>query len=156
MEPGRARAADGSIGVAQRTNTMPLLPEDQVSWLPVDLCGTAGAQAGLEILGSSDRGEQAVFNVNNPTRISPWRGDFLPASVAAGVDWQGVAPHEWVDNLKDYAKTYGDEAAEKNLAVKLLDFSERLYGGSSGGAATRSMNVVNSQRSWLVFDSTKA
>lgn len=122
---------------AIQTGTMPVLPADLVSWLPVDVC----ARVVLEILASS--GEGSVFNVLNPTCLS-WKREFLPALNAAGVACRGVTPKEWVVGLREHAERQAG-AAELNPAVRLLDFWEQVYGRDNERLVAE-----------LVFDSTQA
>lgn len=64
--------------------------------------------------------EPYVFNVVNPCTFA-WTEDFLPALRASGLQFETVAPKEWVRRLWD-----GERDAERNPSVKLLGFWEEM------------------------------
>ncbi|CAN8097610.1 unnamed protein product [Discula destructiva] len=134
------------------TRTMPLLPADLVSWLPVDVCARVALEIMAVVPSQARDAAASVFNVTNTARVS-WRDGFLPALNAAGVECTGVAPREWVAGLRAFAETH-EGAAEVNPAIRLLQFWERLYGNDAVVAATGERQRAPS--TGLVFDPTHA
>jgi thioester reductase-like protein len=129
---------------SQTLGVLPALDETP-SWLPVD----KSAQAVLELSGLSQftsqtaayfqpqDGPNIVYHVQNPHTVR-WTEDVLPGLSAAGLNFDIVGQREWVQRLRN-----GEQDAEKNPTVKLLDFFAGKYDNDSPG------------RSGLVFETKR-
>ena len=117
-EHGVWNATEGIPLMIQTALTVGALPrlEEMASWLPVDVI----AQAVAEISLSEAQG--SVFtNVTNP-KYFHWTNDLLPALRAAGLEFEEVAPKEWIRRLR---ASHPDP--EVNPPIKLVDFFASKY-----------------------------
>ena len=119
------------------TDALPALEGESCAWLPVDTVAAAVLDiAGLDGAGHSrdaqvvDQEDEGggVYNLVNH-RAFPWAEELLPALREAGFEFETVETREWLGRL-----TQSEPDADKNPAVKLLDFWTEKYGGSSAAA----------------------
>ncbi|CAG8371628.1 unnamed protein product [Penicillium salamii] len=112
---------------ALTTGALPELNE-RPSWLPVDQCGLAISDIAMKASASED--PNLVYHLVNPYAFS-WKDDLLPALKRGSAlpDFEVVSPQEWLRRLAD-----SDQDPEKNPSIKLIDFWQSKYSGSSQSA----------------------
>jgi len=74
---------------------------------------------------ASKSDKRLVYNVLNPETFS-WSQELLPALRAAGLNFEVVAPQEWVRRLQT-----GDQDPGRNPPVKLAGYFAQKYGSES-------------------------
>ena len=125
--------ADTEHGIWNATEAMPLMMQTALtvgalprlaetpSWLPVDVV----AQTAIDI-SLSDAAGGLVANVVNPQNFS-WTADLLPALRVAGLEFEEVAPSEWIRRLR-----VSDPDPTVNPPIKLVDFFASKYDDDNG------------------------
>ena len=108
---------------AHTVGCLPRLPED-LAWLPVDTVARAVVEisfAGAAAAGQEEEEEAVVANVVN-ARTFHWTRDLLPALRRAGLQFDEVAPREWIRRLRA-----SEPDPQKNPPIKLVDFLASKY-----------------------------
>ncbi|KAK5209187.1 hypothetical protein LTR47_004896 [Exophiala xenobiotica] len=135
-------AAPLMIRSALTLGCLPVL-DMKCSWIPVDCL----ASAIVDLTTFTCREElEFVYNMCNPNTFS-WTEDFLPALANAGLEFEKVSFIEWLARLKSYDATHSVEEATTNCpAVKLIDFWEQAYGGTTQRPNNLEFTTHNAQR----------
>ena len=119
--------ADTIHGVWNATEAIPLMMQSAITigalpkirenplWLPVDVVARGIVEISTSTAGST------FANITNPQAFS-WTEDLLPALREAGLEFEAVAPREWVQRLRE---SNPDPAA--NPPIKLVDFFASKY-----------------------------
>ena len=117
---------------ARTVGALPALPE-RLRWLPVDVVARGVAEIALApvpvaaaAVDGASPGRFFVANVVN-SRSFGWTEDLLPALRAAGLEFNVVAPREWVRRLRA-----SDRDPVANAPIKLVDFFARKYDHDHG------------------------
>ncbi|KAF2195783.1 acetyl-CoA synthetase-like protein [Zopfia rhizophila CBS 207.26] len=137
-------------------NSIGVLPalDENLSWIPVDVCARAVLELTKLIPGSDDSDPasqhtdpEMVYHVIN-TNTFHWTRDLLPALKASSPSFEVLPQREWIKRLKE-----GDQDPEKNPTIKLLGFFEDKYDNDKPGRAgldfrtARTGNVSEAVRS---------
>ncbi|PWY67834.1 NRPS-like enzyme [Aspergillus eucalypticola CBS 122712] len=96
----------------QTAETIHALPQldDLLSWTPVDVVATSV----IDLTMASRAGE--VVNLTNPL-LSHWTRDLLPLLRQAGLEFEELSRHEWLQRLRE-----SNQDPNVNPPIKLLEF----------------------------------
>lgn len=111
------------LSSVKATGCLPALPDEPLSWLPVDVAASALIQ-GVQV---ENGNVVSVLHVVNEHRQPDWES--LLVWLSASVSFQQLAPSEWVVELERLSRRSADHPA-----LQLLDHWHRLY---SRGADTK-------------------
>ncbi|PQE04896.1 NRPS-like enzyme protein [Rutstroemia sp. NJR-2017a BBW] len=130
----RQIVGDAKFGIWNDTEAIPLifrsaltlkvLPELDMtcSWLPVDTLAKV-----IMDLTFLPRTPELIYNIRSPHTFS-WTRDLLPKLNSCGLEFKAVSPSVWLAQIRSAARLAN---ADRNPAVKLLEYYERSYGESA-------------------------
>ncbi|KPI37785.1 Linear gramicidin synthase subunit D [Cyphellophora attinorum] len=141
--------------LAKGVDCLPALDEE-VSWLPVDVCGQAISDLAFRVDGGSDcngkrkREAELVYHTLNPHKIH-WTHDFIPALRRTNLlpEFEVLPPQEWLRRLRE-----SDQDPARNPSIKLLSFWEEKY-GKAQAAVTNEKETPRTTSSGLTFETSR-
>jgi thioester reductase-like protein len=103
--------------IFQTADTIKALPQldDILSWTQVDVIASSIIDLTLTPVAAE------VMNVTNPALIH-WTQDLLPLLKQAGLEFEQLSKHEWINRLRA-----SDQSPDSNPPIKLLEFFASKY-----------------------------
>ncbi|OKL58807.1 hypothetical protein UA08_05740 [Talaromyces atroroseus] len=114
------------LQTAQTTKALPRL-DDVLSWTPVDVMASSVIDLTLSD-GKNEKTTAGIMNVTNKT-LNHWTHNLLPLLKQAGLEFEDVPTHEWLDRFK-----HSNPDPELNPPIKLLEFFVGKYGHNRIGS----------------------